>query len=186
MSDIFGNKDSASNRKGDWLQVYSGRQFWPLDARTEDVDIVDIAHSLSLQCRYGGHVKTFYSVAEHCLHVSANVPDEFALVALLHDASEAYLVDLPRPVKSQIPQYKAIEKELEAVIAKAFGLQFPWPEEVMDIDNRILLDERAQLMSVAPIPWGVDSLDPVGVKILGLSPKEAETAFLSRFLELVA
>lgn len=184
MNDIFGNKDHGSQRKGDWLQVYSGRQFWPLDARPEEVDIVDIAHALSLQCRYAGHVKTFYSVAEHCLHVSANVPQEFALVALLHDASEAYLVDIPRPIKSYLPEYKAAEKALEAVIAQAFGLQFPWPAEVMDIDNRILLDERAQLMSVPPIPWGVDGLDPVGVTVIGMSPKEVEDAFLGRFLEL--
>lgn len=183
MNTEYGNV-SENGRKGDWLQVYSGRQFWPLDARPEDVDIIDIAHSLSLQCRYAGHVKSFYSVAEHCLHVSRYVPQEFALIGLLHDASEAYLVDIPRPVKRFMPEYKVAEKALEAVIAERFGLQFPWPSDVMDIDNRILLDERAQLISAPPIPWGVDGLEPAGVTVLGLSPKEAEEEFLGRFLEL--
>lgn len=181
--DDFANK--SIGRYGDWLQVYSGIQFWPLDARPDEVDIIDIAHALSLQCRYAGHVKKFYSVAEHCLHVSMHCPQEFALEGLLHDATEAYLVDMPRPVKNFMPQYKVAEKALEAVVAERFGLQYPWPAGVMDIDNRILLDEREQLMSVPPIPWGVDGLAMVGVRVSCLSPSQAEHDFLDRFEEIM-
>lgn len=85
-----------------WIQTFSGRQFFPLEPRVEDVCIEDIAHGLSNLCRYAGHCECFYSVAQHCLLVSRVVPREHALRGLLHDASEAYLIDVPRPIKHSI------------------------------------------------------------------------------------
>ena len=82
-------------RNGSWLQTYTGIQFWPLDPRPEEIDIQDIAHALSLLCRFNGHCQRFYSVAEHSVHVSTILAPEFGLWGLLHDAAEAYLSDIP-------------------------------------------------------------------------------------------
>ena len=82
-------------RRGGWIQTYTGRQFWPLDPRIEDIDIHDIAHALSHQCRYSGHCLRFYSVAEHSVLLSHHVAGEHMLWALLHDAWEAYLAAIP-------------------------------------------------------------------------------------------
>lgn len=82
-----------------WIQTFLGKPFWPLSPRPEDIDIRDIAHALAMTCRFTGHSQKFYSVAEHSVRVSRIVPAQFALHGLLHDASEAYLCDLSRPIK---------------------------------------------------------------------------------------
>jgi hypothetical protein len=92
-------EQATRDRRGDWMQTFTGRAFYPLDPRPEDIDPVDIAHALSLICRYGGHSSRFYSVAEHCVLMSHAVAPEHALWALLHDATEAYLGDMIRPLK---------------------------------------------------------------------------------------
>lgn len=171
------------DRKGDWIQTFTGRQFWPLDPRPEDFDIVDIAHALGNICRYGGHVKSFYSVAEHCVLLSHVVPYRFAFAALMHDLAEAYIGDIVRPFKRELPTYKTIEATIEEVAAGKFRVVWPWPEEVMEADTRILTDERHQLMAHAPIPWGTDR-EPLGVKVKCWSPDVAKVRFLQRFHEL--
>jgi hypothetical protein len=129
-----------------WIQTYTGRAFGILNPHPDDIVIEDIAHSLSQQCRYAGHCVQFASVAEHCrlMWELASKPNKRP--ALLHDATEAYLVDVPRPIKELLPDYKKIEHVLAAVIAAKFGVAYPWPEEVLQLDARILLDERAQNM----------------------------------------
>ena len=77
---------SAPARKGNWMQTFTGRQFWPADPRADEIDIRDIAHALSMQCRYAGHCTQFYSVAEHCVLLANAIPEQ-KLWALLHDAS---------------------------------------------------------------------------------------------------
>jgi len=84
-------------RIGDWIQTYTGKRFWPLDPRPEDVDILDIAHSLSLLCRFTGHTSSFYSVSQHSILVAQEVPKRLRLWALFHDAAEAYIGDIARP-----------------------------------------------------------------------------------------
>jgi len=79
---------------GHWVNTYTGKHFHYLDPQPEEIDIIDIAHSLSLTCRYGGHCKQFYSVGDHSIRVAEIVPDELKLRALLHDAAEAYLTGL--------------------------------------------------------------------------------------------
>src|SRR5690606_29748913 len=96
-------------RKGDWMQTFTGRRFWPLDPRPDEICIEDIAHALSMQCRYAGHCLSFYSVAEHSVLLSQHVAEPFRRWALLHDASEAYLVDVPRPIKGDLSNYRAVE-----------------------------------------------------------------------------
>ena len=113
-----------ADRKGDWMQTYTGRQFWPLDPRPEEVVIEDIARALSMQCRFAGHCAKFYSVADHSVRVSmlADENSTLALAGLLHDAAEAYVVDVPRPLKRFLPGYKEIEREVARAIEKRFGL----------------------------------------------------------------
>src|SRR5438128_5709421 len=108
--------------RGDWMQTYTGRRFYPLAPAIEDVDLRDIAHSLAHQCRYAGHVDRFYSVAEHCVLLSRAVPAEYALDALLHDAAEAYVVDVPRPLKRNLAGYAEIEDRALSTILQALGV----------------------------------------------------------------
>lgn len=170
-------------RNGDWIQTFTGRQFWPLDPRADEVDIRDIAHSLSLQCRYNGHCNRFYSVAEHSVLVCWAASPAVKLTALLHDAAEAYLCDLPRPVKHSVTGYKEAEQVVERVIAERFGLEFPFPDEVHSLDARICLDERDQVMGPLPAPWGEPfaSLTPLGTTLNCWSPDIAEKWFLHMF-----
>jgi len=154
-------------RRGDWMQTYSGRQFWPLDPCSSDVDITDIAHSLALQCRFAGHCRVPYSVAEHSVRVAMLVrewlhmdatdpaPRRWVLAALLHDAAEAYLVDLPRPVKRCVQGYAEAEAHLETVIAVRFDL----PHDpalgalIKRADNVLLATEARDLLGPHPAPW---------------------------------
>lgn len=174
-----------SERKGDWIQTFTGIAFWPMDPRPEEIDIRDIAHALSMQCRYGGHTKHFYSVAEHCVTLSMLVPDGYEFAALMHDAAEAYLVDVPRPIKNHLGGYRDIEKSLEAVIMPRFGLSFPIADIVMEYDTRMLAHEREQLMATPPQEWQPIG-EPLPGRVFGFSPEAAETRFLRRFAELTS
>jgi uncharacterized protein len=171
----------TTGRKGDWMQTRSGRQFWPLDPRAEEVYIEDIAAALSKLCRYGGQCLRFYSVAEHCVHVSNYAPAGFGRAALMHDASEAYLSDVIRPIKSHLTNYLEIEAELERVISDRFGLPWPMPAEVKRLDTAILADERDQAMMPPPVPWPQTTEPPLGVTLKFWKPKRAEREFLRAF-----
>jgi hypothetical protein len=137
------------------MHLYSGKRFWPLDPHPDDIEIMDIAHSLSLQCRFAGHTKEHYSVAKHSLHVAELVPKKYFLEALLHDASEAYLVDLPRPIKNFSAmgrEYKKIETRIQKVINEKFRA-IETPKCVLDADNRVLMAEARDLLKVDPKTW---------------------------------
>lgn len=166
-------------RVGDWLQTYTGRQFWPMDPRADEVFIEDIAHSLAMQCRYAGHGMRFYSVAEHSVLIARAAPLEHALWGLLHDASEAYLVDVPRPVKRHLAGYKEAEDRVTAAITAAFGLPAAMPGIIHEMDNRIIADERAQNMRDCIVPWSPRV--PLGVELQFWTPEEAERAFIDEF-----
>lgn len=167
-------------RTGDWIQTYTGRQFWPLDPRADEIFVEDIAHALSMQCRFAGHCLKFYSVAEHSVLVSRNVAPELALWALLHDAAEAYLVDLPRPVKRSMPDYRGAEDRVMAAICYRFGLPQDMPAAVKTADNRILADEAEQNMARPPVAWE-DNGARLGVRLQFWTPQEAEGAFLRAY-----
>lgn len=174
-----------TERKGDWIQTYTGKAFWPLDPRADEVNILDIAHALSNICRYTGHVSRFYSVAEHSVLVSLNVPPEYAMWGLLHDASEAYLTDIARPVKKYLTNYRDIEHGIMSAVAEHFLLQGDEPEIVKVADNRILLDEKAALFRHhPPRPWDAIEGGPLGVDIAGHYPATAEEIFLKRYFSL--
>lgn len=177
------DNSTGQERKGNWQQLYSGIAFWPLDPRPEEVRIEDIAHALSLQCRYAGHCSRFYSVAEHSVLVSQVVPPHLALMGLMHDATEAYCIDVPRPLKPYLRGYKEIEDGIWRAIADRFGMPHEMPREIKDADNAVLLAEQAELMGPPPMPWAVPG-EPANVPIIGFLPGYAERLFLERFKEL--
>jgi 5'-nucleotidase len=168
-----------------WVQTFTGKVFHPLEPQTQEIEIADIAHALSMQCRFNGHCLVFYSVAEHCLRVSKELPDQLALWGLLHDAAEAYLSDLPRPVKRQIPVFGQIEDRLLKVIIEYFGLSWPMPEEVARFDTILLATEARDLMLAPPKSWELD-VEPLSTKVEPLTARQAELAYLARFEELRA
>lgn len=168
--------------RGHFIGLSHGRRFYPLDARPEDIEIRDIAAFLSKVCRYGGHCREFYSVAQHSVLVSHVVPAPLALWGLLHDAAEAYIGDLVRPLKIVIPGYKPIEDGIMRAICERFGLSWPAPPEIKHADNIVLATEYRDLM-VEPGSWG-ELPAPLESRIVPWSPGVAEDAFLTRFLQV--
>jgi hypothetical protein len=141
-------------RKGDYIGTYTGRKYWPLDPKPEEVAIEDIAHALSQICRFTGHTKQFYSVADHCLNVERYLRDSCSakvrLYALLHDAAEAYVCDIARPLKRYIPGYTEIENLNQVRIYEAFGLNSPGDFQEMLIkyaDDYMLAVEAKEFMA---------------------------------------
>lgn len=144
----------------------------PLELRVDQVCIEDIAHSLSMICRFGGHCHPYYSVAEHCVRVSRSdlIPREYRLDALLHDAAEAYLGDLIRPVRACLPTFQALEDRLFAVIAERFGISPLPPKQIVEADNVALQEELAYLMHPAlSVPRQFQLLSPGTAKDLFIS-----------------
>lgn len=136
------------------MNTFTGKKFDPLNMTTEDVSLMDIAHALSLMCRGGGHLKHFYSVSQHSINCmkeakARNYPERIQLACLLHDASEAYIADIIRPVKVHLPYYYKIEDEIMNCIFKKFGLSYLSEEEAAtwkQIDDEILDHELKNLM----------------------------------------
>ena len=171
----------VDGRHGGWFQTYTGKLFFPGDPRVEEICIEDIAHALSMVCRFAGHCREFYSVAQHSVLVSLTVPPSLALDGLLHDASEAYIHDITRPMK-RLPgmaYYRELEHRTEMLIAERFGLTMPQPPEIKDADNRVLMTERRDLLTIhRDWTWRAE---PLPERIAAWSPEMAEVAFLTRF-----
>lgn len=175
-----------------WMELHSGTQFRFKAPTVDMIHFEDIAASIGKMCRYAGHVHTFYSVAEHCCllmrYARDNMPSvtqRELLTLLMHDATEAYMTDIPRPIKHTLPQFKAFEHVIEAVIAERFNLITPHPTFVKMLDTRILRDERAQAMNPSENDWGTDKLEPLGVKLCLWTPAEAIDNFTGDFQELI-
>jgi len=175
--------NNADNDRGNWMQTVSGRRYYPIDPRPEEVYIEDIAKGLSMMCRYNGQVPFFYSVAEHSVLVSYCVPKEHALQALLHDATEAYIADIIRPVKAHLTNYKELEERNWFAIADRFGVPREFHPSVKQADDAVLLAEKAVLMPVDLGRWDVPG-EPATVGIHCQSPDVAKWRFLRRFHEL--
>jgi hypothetical protein len=138
------------------IRTFTGRYINPCQPDASDICIEDIAHAISMQPRFGGHLPVFYSVAQHSVEVMRSVNSEIRMGALLHDASEAYLIDVPRPVKEQLPNYKEIEYRLMGVIAGKFGFDWPLHDDIKSADEMALQTEWDCLMlGNGSIPvWG--------------------------------
>ncbi len=171
-----------------WIQTYSGKQMWPLEPRVEDICIEDIAHSLSMQCRFTGHSKFFYSVSQHSVHVSYLVPPEYALWGLLHDAPEAYVTDMSRPVKRGTKlgeEYKIVEDRIMKVICEKFNLPLEEPKEVKVADNIMVVTEKRDLLNGwNKLPKWQETEKPMKERIVPFIWQQAERFFLDRYYEL--
>jgi 5'-deoxynucleotidase YfbR-like HD superfamily hydrolase len=172
------------NESVSWIQTYSGRRFDPLNPNYESIVIQDIAHSLSMQCRFSGHIAEFYSVAQHSVGVSYLCNEEDALHGLLHDASEAYLVDIPSPLKKSgnFNFYLDFEAKMMSAVYKRFQLSGPEPDSVKKADKLMLNIEANSLLN-ARNDWHLESMIPP-LKVSSMSPKDAKKIFLKRFAEL--
>ena len=165
-----------------WIETYTGQQFTPMYPDPSRIRIEDIAHALSMLCRYAGHCKGFYSVAQHSVIMAGLVGWKNKLWALLHDASEAYIADLPKPVKIHLAQYNRLENGVLLAVATAFDLPWPMPDEVRDIDVRMIKTEHRDVMVPHGRHWAQDDLEDLGIEIAELwSPKRAEAEFLTYF-----
>lgn len=173
------------HRIGDWIQTYSGNAFYPLDPRADEVILEDVAHALSLKCRFGGHCRRFYSVAQHAVLVSRLVPEECGLEALHHDDSEYVLPDVPSPVKPYLWGFKAAELRVARAISEAFGLSDSMYPVIKNADRRILVDEIKALMAPSKKGWKKQP-EPFGISIEPWTPEEAEQHYLKRHAELAA
>ena len=166
-----------------WIATYSGRQFWSLDPRPADVDIIDIAHGLALTNRFNRQCKFPYSVAQHSVLLADNCPAEMALLALLHDAHEAYSPygDVARPVKNGMVE--AAESLIDRAIAAHFDLPFPIKNKaIAALDTRILLDEREHVLTHTEHDWGLPAdLKPLGIVIEPWPWQVARERFLTAF-----
>lgn len=169
-----------------WMQTVSGRQIRVFDPQhpSNDFAIEDIAHHLSLVCRFTGAVRVHYSVAQHSVLVSQLVPAEHALEGLLHDATEAYLNDMASPVKAGLPDYKAAEDAMEQALAARFGIPWPKTDAVRRADGIAVATEARDLMNNVSTLWRLPEKPLRGVLIEPWSPDRAEREFMDRFREV--
>ena len=167
-----------------WIQTHSGQQFIPAALNPDAIRISDIAQALSMLCRFNGHTRRFYSVAEHCIVMSQMVAPEHAYEALMHDAAEAYIGDLARPLKPFVRGFKEMEERIMDVIREKYEVPGPTPA-VKEADVRMLVTEQQQLMGEPPVPWETDGAEPYDVMLACHSPsEELARMFCRRFLEL--
>ena len=178
-------------RIGDWTQTAFGVKFHILDPQPEDFLIGDIAHALSNQCRFTGHTTKFYSVCDHSIRVCHYIKDKYpgnhreAYAGLMHDASEAYLSDLARPIK-HLPEfqfYRDLENSLMAKIAARFEFDWPMSEIVREADN-VLLGTEARDLIYRPIDDWHLRYKMLDHRIHPMTPDAADFSFRCLFHEL--
>lgn len=174
-------------RRGPTIMLHSGKCFDLKAPEESDFGIDDIAHALSNICRFTGHCRVFYSVAQHSVLVSQVVPPNDALAGLLHDAAEAFVGDVSKPLKLLLPDYQAIERRVECAVWQRFGLPKTLPPSVKRADQVLLDVEQHDLMH-ADAPRGrslwSQSHPSLAEPIKPLAPVDAKQAFLRRFEEL--
>jgi hypothetical protein len=143
--------------RGHWIQTYTGRRFYLTDPRPEDLDIIDIAAALSKCCRFTGHGLVPLSVAEHSVLVKRDLYDggvrdvRVLRRGLLHDAAEAYLGDMSRPLKSCLPEYRIIEDRVMRVVAQRFDFDWPGDLVLKEADDATAMREVLDNMSNGPL-----------------------------------
>jgi 5'-deoxynucleotidase YfbR-like HD superfamily hydrolase len=176
------------------IQTFVGIEFFPFDPKIEDIDVRDVAHALSMKCRYTGHCDRFYSVAEHSVLMSRYAEMDGRSVeiqrwALMHDATETYLPDVAAPLKAHIPGWFSTEDRLMEAVAFRFDLSWPMPEEIKSFDRLLLVREWERLMDRTswfdPTVWAtVTNDDRARLQIDCWEPSRAEFEFARRFAEL--
>mgnify|MGYP000388870879 CR=1 FL=1 len=170
-----------------WLQTFSGLAFDYDDPKPGQIDIRDIAHALGRMTRFVGHTHGFYSVAEHSVHAARllrHVDTEHARAALMHDAHEAYVVDLPSPLKRLLPDYRAMEAKAAAAVRKRFGLPVEMPPEVKRADDVLLASEAEVLQGPGERERHFKERPLHGWKPRCWSHEVAKDRFLAMFAEI--
>ena len=171
-----------------WLHTYKGVKFYPSSPKIEEIDIEDIAHALANVCRFGGHTRKFYSVAQHSVIVSKIIAKGFEKEGLLHDAPEAYIGDMVRPIKnvSEVgAAFKKIEKIVADAVEKRFKIRALDSEEVQVADDTVLATEARDIMHGTK-DWTLirDGITPMNAEVIPMSPEESERLFMQRYYEL--
>lgn len=169
------------------ITMFSGAHVDPLDLKPEDVNIIDIAHHLSNQCRWSGATKHHYSVAQHAWHCSFLVPKEQAYDALHHDDPETWLQDMAKPLKNHVKlgqAYRGAERRIERIVGPVLGVRFPVSAEVKEADLLMLCAEADQLVHGRKHWTYYHDLPAADVKIEKWTPEKAERRWITRHLEL--
>jgi hypothetical protein len=172
------------------IMTFSGNYFNLLYPEQNKILLEDIAHALANTCRFGGHCREFYSVSQHAVLVSHLAPKEFAWDALHHDDAEAFLGDIPTPLKQLLPEFKKIEHNLEQVIWKHYGISSVLNPAVKNADLQALMIERYSFMPLDDIAWDcfkdvtISEMMPEMIPLKALSPNDAKKLFIERHLEL--
>ena len=184
-------EDIVPERIGSWMHTSTGKKFFPLDPRPEEICISDIANGLALDCRYAGQgrVDRYYSVAEHSYHMAMYAAKynsySLCLAVLLHDAAEAYLNDLPRAVKLAVGQsYKSLEDNLQDMIFEKYNVLWEYrthKDYIKNLDNRMVNLEKVAIMRY-PQPWAHDQYEPLDlITIRCFDPETAKRRFIEAY-----
>lgn len=171
-----------------FVSTFSGNRLYLGRPAVEDVCIMDIAHHLAGINRFNGATTVPYSVAQHCVHVSYLVPQGYELAGLLHDAAEAYLGDMVKPLKLFLgDEYVAMESKITDVIAETFGVNFSDYTPIKRADLVALATEKRDLMPFSTEDWSyLDGIQPDPLAIKPWTQQWAKQAFLNRFDSLMA
>jgi uncharacterized protein len=184
-SGAAGSGSVVRHIKGPTILLASGTYF---DLEDPDASLFtrwDVAHALSNICRYTGHCREFYSVAQHSVLVSSIVPVADALAGLLHDAAEAFVGDVSKPLKCLLPDFAVVESRIEASVLRRCGVNLPLPSTVKRADRILLRTEQRDLMGAEGHEWFFTmGEEPLPRRIIPVSPREAMFQFLDRWKEL--
>lgn len=170
-----------------WISTYSGNKFHIFNPKLNDIDVNDIAHCLSMLCRFNGHCQKFYSVANHSVLVSQIIDPQYALEGLMHDATEAFIGDMVRPLKVWMQDFMDVEHKIERAIDRRFKLNSSkvCKRAIKVADNIALITEARDLVNQENCLWefGKD-ITPIKQKIVPWSQSKSEKKFLERFYQL--
>lgn len=198
-----GDKDQViGDESGPWIMTFTGRHFHFANPDPSEVDIMDIAVATSREGRFAGHCWSFYSVAQHSVHVSESMElfakgkvdnalyvAKVALLGLLHDASEAYIKDMPSPVKIYLPDYRKMEEKIQDSIMSKFGLLDFWRSPEIQkllhkVDKSVMATEVRDLIKHKKV-WSMPEKPYNDLTIVSVSPDTACVQFLYRFHTLM-
>ena len=176
------NGGGQSVRDSNWIMTASGKKVDPFAPDPSQITIEDIAHALAAINRFNGHTRIPLSVAQHSVLIARILPPEYARFALLHDATEIYLSDVPRPVKrhESFAAYREIEARLEATIYRRFDI-VPEPDGIVALalaDRRMLRTEQRDLMPPAADGEDRSDVEPYPDEIRPWAAWGAKRAFL--------
>lgn len=190
IGDVIGKGNEVNTAFGcvnNTIRLRSGIYLDLADPQLDQITLDDIAGGLSKLCRFGGQIETFYSVAEHCVHCAEQaeldgLPIETQIACLMHDAAEAFIGDMVKPLKIMMPEYKAVEENVESVIRIKFGIDgFANSDHVRKIDHEMLIAERCALFTADKVEWaGESQVRKIDRKLHCLPPSLAESWFMRR------